>query len=60
MLKETHGSRYCIHSGDTKMYHDLREFYWRGNMKRNVSSYVAKSLVCQQVKVEHMTLEGLY
>ena len=33
VLKETHGSRYCIHSGDTKMYHDLREVYWWDGLK---------------------------
>ena len=28
ILHEAHNSRYSIHPGSTKMYRDLREFYW--------------------------------
>ena len=27
ILEEAHGSRYSIHPGSTKMYHDLREIF---------------------------------
>nr|XP_009772714.1 PREDICTED: uncharacterized protein LOC104223062 [Nicotiana sylvestris] len=28
ILKEDHNSKYNIHPGSTKMYHDLKQFYW--------------------------------
>ncbi|WMV58035.1 hypothetical protein MTR67_051420 [Solanum verrucosum] len=28
IMREVHSSRYSIHPGSTKMYHDLREVYW--------------------------------
>ena len=36
ILREFHCSRFVVHPGGTKMYHDLRrQYYWRG-MKRHV------------------------
>ncbi|XP_075092489.1 uncharacterized protein LOC142172716 [Nicotiana tabacum] len=29
ILKEAHNTKYTIHPGSTKMYHDLKQFYWR-------------------------------
>ncbi|XP_075112286.1 uncharacterized protein LOC142182173 [Nicotiana tabacum] len=28
ILKEAHNAKYTIHPGSTKMYHDLKQFYW--------------------------------
>ena len=28
ILDEAHGSRYSIHPGSTKMFHDLQEVFW--------------------------------
>ncbi|XP_070015995.1 uncharacterized protein [Nicotiana sylvestris] len=28
ILKEAHNTKYTIHPGSTKMYHDLKQFYW--------------------------------
>ncbi|XP_070004958.1 uncharacterized protein [Nicotiana sylvestris] len=28
ILREAHNTRYTIHPGSTKMYHDLKQFYW--------------------------------
>ncbi|KAA3487910.1 integrase [Gossypium australe] len=44
---------YAMHLGGNKMYHDLKELYWWFGLKREVTDYVAKYLMCQQVKVEH-------
>ena len=53
ILKEFHCSRFAVHPGGTKMYHDLRrQYYWSG-MKRHVGDFVRRCLTCQQVKVEH-------
>ena len=58
-LREFHCSRFVVHLGGTKMYHDLRrQYYWSG-MKRHVGDFVRGCLTCQQVKVEHQTLAGL-
>ena len=42
ILEEVHGSRYSIHPGLTKMYHDLREIYWWEGLKRDIAEFVAK------------------
>ncbi|XP_069146984.1 uncharacterized protein [Solanum lycopersicum] len=49
-----HGSRYSIHQGSTKMYHDLKQIYWWDGMKKDIAEYVAKCPYCQQVKAEHL------
>ena len=39
ILREFHCSRFAVHPGGTKMYHDLhRQYYWRG-MKRHVGDF---------------------
>ena len=30
IMMEAHHSRYSVHPGSTKMYHDLKEMYWWG------------------------------
>ena len=41
ILKEFHCSRFVVHPGGTKMYHDLRyQYYWNG-MKRQVRDFVS-------------------
>ncbi|KAH0729411.1 hypothetical protein KY289_000599 [Solanum tuberosum] len=44
IMEEAHSSRYSIHPGSTKMYHDLREVYWWNNMKKSIAEFVAKWL----------------
>ena len=53
ILKESHRSHFTMHSGGTKMYHDLRRWYYWGGMKKHVGDFVRRCLTCQQVKVEH-------
>ncbi|KAL8089097.1 hypothetical protein AgCh_038752 [Apium graveolens] len=59
ILAESHCSRYSIHPGSTKMYRDLKEYYWWPNMKRDVAEWVSKCLTCQRVKNEHQRPNGL-
>ena len=40
ILKEAYKSRYTIHPGVAKMYHDLKCQYWWSGMKKDVASYV--------------------
>ena len=52
-LEEAHSGSFAIHPGSTKMYQDLKmSFGWFG-MKRDISEFVTKCLVCQRVKAEH-------
>ena len=59
IMAEAHSSRYSIHPGSTKMYHDLKEVYWWSGMKRDIADFVSKCPNCQQVKVEHQRPCGL-
>ncbi|KAK5785564.1 hypothetical protein PVK06_040160 [Gossypium arboreum] len=59
ILNEAHCSRMSIHPGSTKMYHDLRRQFWWHGMKRDISDFVSKCLICQQVKAEHQVPMGL-
>ena len=53
IMEETYYSAYAIHLGITKMYRTIKKNYWWLGMKRDVAEFVARYLVCQQVKTEH-------
>ncbi|XP_070023175.1 uncharacterized protein [Nicotiana sylvestris] len=53
ILTEAHTSRYFVHLGYTKMYHDLKKVYWWNDMKRNMADFVARCPNFQEVKAEH-------
>nr|GFB56471.1 transposon Ty3-I Gag-Pol polyprotein [Tanacetum cinerariifolium] len=59
LLTEAHSSPFLVHSGSTKMYHDLKQYFWWSGMKRDVATFVARCLICQQVKIEHQRASGL-
>jgi hypothetical protein len=40
ILDEAHLSRYSIHPGSTKIYHDLKQHYWWTKMKIKIARYV--------------------
>ncbi|KAL0405910.1 UNVERIFIED_CONTAM: hypothetical protein Slati_3904900 [Sesamum latifolium] len=58
ILHEAHYAPYAMHPGSTKMYRDLRPYYWWPTMKKDVAEFVAKCLTCQQVKAEHQAPAG--
>jgi hypothetical protein len=58
ILDEAHLSRYSIHPGSTKMYHDLKQHYWWTKMKIEIARYVAKCDTCRRVKAIHMKTAG--
>ncbi|KAA3470518.1 Gag protease polyprotein [Gossypium australe] len=41
------------------MYKDLKQLYWWQGMKRDISEFVLKCLICQQVRAEHQVSSGL-
>ena len=59
ILEEAHSGSFGIHPGSTKMYRDLKMSFWWSGMKRDVSEFVTKCLVCQRVKAEHQAPSGL-
>jgi hypothetical protein len=59
ILDEAHTSRYSIHPGSTKMYHDLRQQFWWTRMKRKIARYVSECDTCQKVKADYIKPGGL-
>ncbi|XP_069145940.1 uncharacterized protein [Solanum lycopersicum] len=53
IMDEAHGSRYSIHPGDTKMYHDFRDIYWWNGIKREVAKFVSRCPNWHQIKAKH-------
>jgi hypothetical protein len=58
ILDEAHLSRYSIHPGSTKMYHNLKQHYWWTKMKIEIARYVARCDTCRRVKAIHMKTTG--
>ncbi|KAM6555529.1 hypothetical protein CsatB_002548 [Cannabis sativa] len=59
ILEEAHTTPYSLHPGTTKMYQDLRPYYWWCGMKKDVVEFVFRCLTCQQIKAEHQRPVGL-
>ncbi|KAG8499137.1 hypothetical protein CXB51_005567 [Gossypium anomalum] len=53
ILQEAHSSSLSIHPGSTKLYNDLKKMYWWTGMKRDISEFVSRCLIYQQLKAEH-------
>jgi hypothetical protein len=58
ILDEAHLTRYSIHPGSTKMYHDLKQHYWWTKMKIEIARYVARCDTCRRVKAIHLKTAG--
>ena len=48
-----------MYPGSINMYQDLKVSYWWSRMKKYVSAFVTKCLVCQKVKAKHQVPSGL-
>jgi hypothetical protein len=59
IFDEPHTSKYSIHPGSIKMYHDLKAQFWWTRVKREITHYVAEYDTCQRVKADHMRPVGL-
>ncbi|XP_048131619.1 uncharacterized protein LOC125314168 [Rhodamnia argentea] len=58
ILSEVHRSAYSIHPGNTKMYQNLKQYYWWNGMKADIAKHVAKCLTRRQVKAQHYKSRG--
>jgi len=58
ILEEAHNTCYSVYPRGTKMYRDLRQYFWWNNMKKDITKYVDKCLTCQKVKAEHQRPVG--
>jgi hypothetical protein len=56
IMIEAHSSKLSIHPGSSKMYQDLKPYYWWTKMKKEITAYVARCDNCCRVKVVHMKL----
>ncbi|GKA57954.1 putative reverse transcriptase domain-containing protein, partial [Tanacetum coccineum] len=54
-MDEAHKSKYYVHLGADKMYHDLRDMYWWPGMKRDIATYVSKCLTCSKITMDFIT-----
>jgi hypothetical protein len=59
ILDEAHTSRYSIHQGSAKMYHDLRQQFWWTRMKCETAHYVSECDACRKDKADCMKPGGL-
>jgi hypothetical protein len=54
ILDEAHLSKFSMHPGSNKMYHDLRSLYWWTRMKREITKYISECDTCQRIKASHL------
>ncbi|GKE30749.1 putative reverse transcriptase domain-containing protein [Tanacetum coccineum] len=59
IMNESDKSKYSIHPGSDKMYHDLKKLCWWPNMKAEIATFVSKCLTCAKVNSEYQKPSGL-
>ena len=60
VMGEAHSSRYSIHPGSTKMYHDLRCLYWWDDMKKDIAEFVASARIVNKSSLNIKSLVDYY
>jgi hypothetical protein len=58
ILDEAHLSKFSMHPGSNKMYHDLRSLYWWTRMKREIAKYISECDTYQRIKASHLKAVG--
>nr|GFC87773.1 putative reverse transcriptase domain-containing protein [Tanacetum cinerariifolium] len=48
VMTEAHSSPFTVHPCLTKMYRDLKQYFWWNGMKQDVATFVSKCMTCQQ------------
>jgi hypothetical protein len=54
IIFEAHSSKLFIHPSSSKMYYDLKPYYWWTKMRKEIAAYVARCDTCCRVKAVHM------
>jgi hypothetical protein len=54
IMSKAHSSKLSIHSGSSKMYHDLKPHYWWTTIQKEIAAYVARCDTCCRVIAVHM------
>ncbi|GKB85403.1 putative reverse transcriptase domain-containing protein [Tanacetum coccineum] len=58
IMDEAHKTRYSVHSGANKMYHDLRDMYWWPGMKKDITTYKALGTRLDMSTAYHPQMDG--
>ncbi|GJT97307.1 putative reverse transcriptase domain-containing protein [Tanacetum coccineum] len=58
IVHESHKSKYSIHPGSDKMYHDLEKLYWWPNMKAKIATYKALGTRLDMSTAYHPQTDG--
>jgi hypothetical protein len=53
IMVEVHSSKLSIHPSRSKMYQDLKPFYWWTKMKKEITAYVGRCDNCCRVGYSH-------
>ena len=59
ILEEAHSSKLSIHPGSSKIYQDLKIYFWWTKMKEEIAAYIARCDNCSRVKAIHLKSVGL-
>ena len=59
ILEEAHSGSFAMHPDSIKVYQNLKTSYWWFGIKRDVSEFVTRCMVCQKVKAERQVPLGL-
>ena len=57
-MDEAHLSKFSIHSGSNKMYHDLKDKFWWTRMKQEIAKYISECDTCRRIKASHLRVAG--
>jgi hypothetical protein len=58
ILDEAHLSKFSMHPGSNKMYHDFRSLYWWTRMNREIAKYISECDTCQSINASHLKVAG--
>lgn len=58
-MHEPHQSAYSIHPGRDKMLQEVKKLFWWEGQKKDVSEFVYRCLICQNIKAEKQKTLGL-
>lgn len=60
ILRQAHNSQFSIHPGSTKMYQNLKRYYQREGMKRDVATWTLQCILARWSKEKGNRQVGYY